>query len=78
MHVIMVLKFPVIDYTDMDKKTISLFKDETDLSVPVVIYMPRISDAQLWQENKMKSELSQYSTIEGFNMEACTNEGGCL
>lgn len=70
------LKFPVIDYTDMDKKTISIFKDETDLSVPVVIYMPRISDAQLWQENKMKPEFSQYSTIEGFNMEACTNEGG--
>jgi phospholipase A2 len=70
------LKFPVIDYTDIDKKTISIFKDETDISVPVVIYMPRISDTQLWQENKMKSELSQYTTIEAFNLEACTNEGG--
>ena len=70
------LKFPVINYTDLDKKTFSVFKDETDSSVPVVIYMPRVSDAQLWQENKLKPELSQYSKIEGFNMETCINEGG--
>lgn len=70
------LKFPVIDYTDLDKKTFSVFKDENDPSVPVVIYMPRISDAQLWQENKSKSEFSQYSDIEGFDLETCTNEMG--
>lgn len=70
------LKFPVIDYTDLDKKTCAIFKDENDPEVPVVIYMPRISDAQLWQEYKMKENFSQYSNIEGFDLEACTNEGG--
>ena len=70
------LKFPVIDYTDLDKKTFAVFKDEKDLSVPVVIYMPRISDAQLWQENKSKPEMNQYSNLEGFNLETCTNESG--
>jgi hypothetical protein len=70
------LKFPPIDYTDLDKKTIAVFKDPNDSTVPVVIYMPRISDAQMWAQNKVKPELSQYDIVEGFNMEACTNETG--
>lgn len=67
------LKFPRIDYAGIDKKTISIFRDETDLSVPVVIYMPRISDAQLWQQNKSNPAFSGYSSIEGFDFEKCTN-----
>ncbi len=70
------LKFPLINYVDLDKKTFAVFKDETDPSVPVVIYMPRISDAKLWQEHKSKAELSQYNNIENFDMEKCTNETG--
>src|SRR5579862_1036295 len=70
------LKFPKIDYTDLDKKTFAVFKDEKDAAVPVVIYMPRISDPQLWQHNKSKSEMNTYSNIEGFNLEACTNQSG--
>ncbi len=70
------LKFPVIDYTDVEKKTCAVFKDEKDPEVPVVIYMPRISDAQLWQQHKSTSELSQYSNIENFNLETCTNQAG--
>jgi phospholipase A2 len=70
------LKFPVIDYTDLNKKTFAVFKDEKDPSVPVVIYMPRITDAQLWQEHKIKPEMSAYNNIEGFNLEACTNQNG--
>ena len=70
------LKFPMIDYTDLDKKTFAVFKDETDFSVPVVIYMPRTSDEQLWQENKLKPEFNAYENIEGFDMEACTSQFG--
>jgi hypothetical protein len=70
------LKFPVIDYTDLDKKTFTVFKDEKNPEVPVVIYMPRISDAQLWQDNKTKSEFAAYNSIESFNLDACTNADG--
>jgi phospholipase A2 len=38
------LPFPTIDFTDIDQKTITIFKDEHNPKAPVVIYMPRISD----------------------------------
>lgn len=70
------LKFPVIDYTDLDKKTCAVFRDETDVSIPVVIYMSRVSDAQLWHSHQADPKFSQYSNLEGFDMEQCTNESG--
>jgi hypothetical protein len=66
----------VIDYTDLDKKTFAVFKDENDSEVPVVIYMPRISDAQLLQEYMSQPEFAQYNNLAGFNLEMCTNESG--
>jgi phospholipase A2 len=71
------LKFPKIDYTDIEIKTISIFKDEQDLAVPVVIYMPRISDAQLWQEKKKDPRYKKYLKINNFNFEQCTQIGFC-
>jgi len=41
------LKYPSIDYTNIQKQTISIFKDENDPSVPLVIYLPRINDTKL-------------------------------
>jgi phospholipase A2 len=70
------LKFPVIDYTDLDKKTCAVFKDENDPEVPVVIYMPRISDQQLLQEYMSQPEFAQYNNLAGFNLEVCTNGTG--
>lgn len=70
------LKFPVIDYTGLDKKTFAVFKDEKDPSAPVVIYMPSISDAQLWQERMSNPEFAQYSNIAEFDLETCSNESG--
>ena len=67
------LKFPKIDYDVLDKKTMSIFRDPADSSVPVVIYFPRISDATLWAANKSNAAFSNYS-IEGFNFETCTND----
>jgi len=52
-------KFPVIDYTGIEKRIISVFKDEKDPSVPVVIYMPRINDPSL---------LSKYRHTSGFKI----------
>lgn len=71
------LKFPVIDYTDIQYKTISIFKDNRDNSVPVVIYMPRFCDQLLWQENKSNPLLSRYQSIENFDVENCVKKGFC-
>jgi len=71
------LKFPVIDYTDIEKRTISIFKDEENPEIPVVIYMPRISDYQLWKEKKRESRYKKYHTIECFNFNYCIQFGAC-
>lgn len=71
-------KFPVIDYTGIDKRVISVFKNENDPSVPVVIYMPRINDATL---------LARYKSVPGlkipqgyradFNVDTCVQDEFC-
>lgn len=71
------LKFPVIDYADIQYKTISVFKDNTDSSLPVVIYMPRFCDQLLWQKNKSNPLLSKYQSIENFDVENCVKKGFC-
>ncbi len=71
------LKFPVIDYTDLEKRTISIFKDEQDPEVPVIIYMPRITDSQLWQDKKTESMHKKYRTIKNFDFEKCFRSGPC-
>ena len=38
------LKFPKIDYTNLEKKTISVFKDENDPETPVIIYLPLLKN----------------------------------
>ena len=38
------LKFPKIDYEKLEKNVISVFKDENDPTVPVVIYFPLIKN----------------------------------
>ena len=71
------LKFPPIDYTDIDKKAISIFSDSNDNEVPVVIYMPRVSDHQLWQSKKEASAYKKYKNIEHFNFKDCAFSGFC-
>jgi hypothetical protein len=55
------LPFPTIDLTDIDKKTISIFKDEHNTKAPVVIYMPRMSE----ESRKPNFDLDK-ETNEGF------------
>jgi len=71
------LKFPTIDYTDIDKKALSIFRDENDPSVPVILYFPRISDVALWEANKSKREFFAYRSIEGFDFDRCQAGGYC-
>ncbi|MEX0849238.1 MAG: hypothetical protein WD055_03340 [Candidatus Dependentiae bacterium] len=52
------LKFPKIDYTNIGKKAISIFKDEKDKEVPVVIYLPKVKDEVLLEQYKGKADLA--------------------
>lgn len=70
------LKFPVIDYDDIHTRVISVFRDTTDSSIPVVMYMPRLSDQQLL--NKESAEIaSQYGDLNGFNIDECIEKSFC-
>lgn len=71
------LKFPKIDYTNLETKALSIFRDPSDPSVPVVIYFPRISEIGLWEKYKSHPTLSKYSSIEGFDFGECVVNGNC-
>ena len=71
------LKFPPIDYTDIENKTISVYQDPHDSSVPVVIYMPRISDSALWESKRNDARYKKYKKIEHFNFAECALSGFC-
>ena len=70
------LKFPVIDYTDLNKKVIGVFKDEKDPEVPVVIYMMRIQDNELWKKNRILPGYKMYQPyLDTFMLEECLQKG---
>lgn len=72
-------KFPKIDYTDIDKRAISIFKDEADFTVPVVIYMPRIKDENAWQEYKQSAlnDDEYIKMLDDFSPKVCVKAGFC-
>lgn len=69
------LKFPTIDYSQVEQKSMSIFRDPTDPSVPVVIYLPRVSEKGLWDKYKSNPQFSHYSSIADFDFTAETNGG---
>ena len=69
------LPFPEIDFENIDKKTINIFK-RTSQNPSTVIYLPAISDQILWEENKNKTEFTQYNLSE-FDLNSETNNGFC-
>lgn len=73
------LLFPSIDYTELETKAMSVFMDESDSSIPVVMYFPRISEEGLWKQHESNEAFNDYSGIEEFNFDACTNssDGFC-
>ena len=70
------LPFPAIENELLGKETISIFKDENNKAAPIVIYMPRISDKKLWEENKSNPEYAPYE-LSDFDLHHETNEGFC-
>lgn len=66
------LKFPTIDYRKISLCAMSVFKDEQDPTVPVVIYMPLVHDTLLWQLHKQDQEFVEYqSLLENFDPRDC-------
>lgn len=79
------LKFPVIDYASLHKKGISIFRDDKDPSVPVVIYLPRLNVApdakdsgvlSFWDQ-LTKPEFAKYTEVKNFDLETCNEDGDC-
>lgn len=71
------LPFPPINYTDIDKKVVSVFKDVNDRSKPVVIYLPRVNDANVWKNNSDAKFQPYRRFIEKFNIEQCVSKEFC-
>jgi phospholipase A2 len=71
------LKFPVIDYAQIDKRAISVFRDDTDLEVPVVVYMPRTRDERVMGYLKKPAYADYKKLLENFDVQACINDGTC-
>lgn len=80
------LRFPRIDYTDIDSKTISIFGLESnDNKTPIIIYMPRINPIknmtnQEIEELKLKLNNSENHLIDrlrNFDPENCVENSFC-
>jgi len=72
------LKFPIINYTGLAEKAVSVFKDENDSEVPVVIYLPLIKDAALWQEYRNKPGFEQFQQyLDTFDPILCEEKYFC-
>lgn len=73
------LKFPHIDRTMVTKKAVSIFKDEHDPTVPLVIYLPYIKDVGLWDAYKARVGKYDYyvQQLETFDPAFCTGSDYC-
>jgi phospholipase A2 len=71
------LPFPRVNYKGITKRTITIFKDDTNSAVPVVIYMPSLSDHDLWEKNKLNPQCSAYGSIDNFDIDQCVKNGFC-
>lgn len=64
------LPFPRIDYTDLSHKPVHVFKDEDNLDVPVVIYMPVIKVNSLWKKHKNNPDFADIAAhVDAFNVD---------
>ena len=68
------LPFPPINFTDINKKTISIFK--VNQQEPLIIYMPGISDSHLWEKYKSDPQFKNYN-LTGFDFKKETENGFC-
>jgi phospholipase A2 len=73
------LKFPRINRVLAEKQSMSIFRDENDPAVPVVIYLPFVDDRELWQsyKNTVGSDSRYENIIATFNPGYCTKSDVC-
>jgi phospholipase A2 len=79
------LSFPKIDFMGIDKKVVSVFKDTTDSTAPVVIYLPRVNIKPNEKDSHVLSfwnrlsepEFAKYNDIKNFDLEECNVSGDC-
>lgn len=75
------LKFPAITDEQMSKlntKSLWVFKDEDDSSVPVVVYMPRIKDEAQWNALRVTPAYEKYKQyLDSFDPEHCVQNSFC-
>lgn len=71
------LKFPKIDYDLPAKNAVTIHQDESDPSMPVVIYISRINDANQTELLKRSFLQPYHSTLTGFDVEKCTSKESC-
>lgn len=70
------LKYPAIDYTNITKKTISIFKSD-DPTVPVVVYMPLCNDSALVHSLIQQPQFSAFSGLPLFDPAKCIAQEFC-
>jgi phospholipase A2 len=72
------LKFPPIDYAGIENQAVSIFKDESNPDVPMVIYMPRVVDQALVMHYKNDPQFGRIArNIEQFDVEKCIKQDYC-
>ena len=71
------LRFPAIDYSSLETKSVSVFRHEQDPQVPLVIYIPRIVDRALFANPKLAQLTQDFQHIRNYDIEACVKSGPC-
>lgn len=76
------LPFPAIDYKDIATRAVTVFKDDNNPEVPVIIYLPLVKDSALWQEYIKNPQLVTSATrfvdfIDTFDPVECEQKGFC-
>ncbi len=63
-------KFPQIDYNKARTQAMSVFRNEQDVTVPTIVYLPLIKDTSL-------AEVRNNPILQDFDPLRCTEEGFC-
>ncbi len=72
------LKFPAINDVQIGTKACTVLKDDNDPDAPVIIYLPRIKDNDLWLAMKDKQDFGEYKNhLDTFDPEQCTAKEHC-
>jgi len=70
------LKFPKIEQFEVGKSVISVFKDDEDLEVPVIVYMPRVNGVNLLDKQDYLGIDKYYlDLLKGFDIEKAVSNG---